>query len=132
VLAAAWSLDSSVDGRGFRYHNLVPAAQDWVVNGSALQSGPDYTRAIQMRAGTLHTAVRAARGFRGRTSSAMPAARWRVWHTWCRPVRGQPGFGHSDTIVCCIGYKSGSPALGDRSCWKRQSRLPLECVDQIL
>jgi hypothetical protein len=63
--ALAWSLHSSVDGRGLRYHSLVPGSQDWVVNGSALQSGRDFIRAIQMRAGTLHTAVRAARGVSG-------------------------------------------------------------------
>jgi hypothetical protein len=63
--ALAWSLHSSVDGRGLRYHSLVPGSQDWVVNGSALQSGRDFIRSIQVRAGTLHTAVRAARGVSG-------------------------------------------------------------------
>jgi hypothetical protein len=63
--ALAWSLHSSVDGRGLRYHSLVPGSQDWVVNGSVLQSGRDNIRSIRMTSGTLQTAVRAARGTPG-------------------------------------------------------------------
>jgi hypothetical protein len=53
---------SSVDGRGLRFHDADAASNSWVTSGSFLQSGSGYIHCIQMRAVSLHCAVRAARG----------------------------------------------------------------------
>lgn len=55
-------LHTTVDGRGLRFHNLVPSVSDWVTGGTSLQSGSSYIHCVQTRAASLHTAVRAARG----------------------------------------------------------------------
>lgn len=63
--ALARALHSSVYGRGLRFHDANAASNTWVTSGSSLQSGSGYIHCIQMRAASLHCAVRAARGHPG-------------------------------------------------------------------
>jgi hypothetical protein len=58
-------LHTTVDGRGLRFHNLVPCVNDWDTGGTSLQTGSGYTLCVQTRAASLHTAVRAACGHPG-------------------------------------------------------------------
>ena len=57
----AEQLHQTVDGRGLRFHHLVPCVNNWVGSGTGLLSGHSCIHCIQMRAASLHTAVRAAR-----------------------------------------------------------------------
>lgn len=61
----AWSaaLHKTVDGLGLIRHNLVPQIHNWVISGTSMQSGHAFIGALQVRAATLHTAMRASRGF---------------------------------------------------------------------
>ena len=60
--AFASELYSSVDGRGLESANLVPEVHSWVVNGCSLLSGHNFCAAIGVRAATLPTKLRGARG----------------------------------------------------------------------
>ena len=62
--AQAWAakLHNSVDGQGLKEASKVGFVHDWVTNGSSLLSGAKFNAAISLRAGTLPTGMRSARG----------------------------------------------------------------------
>ena len=60
--ALAATLHGSVDGRGLSASRTVPSVHSWVTDGTALLTGASYIHAIQIRAGTVATKLRAARG----------------------------------------------------------------------
>lgn len=55
-------LYKTVDGRGLAPSNLVPYAHSWVTAGTTMMSGAKFCAALAVRAGTLPTRARAARG----------------------------------------------------------------------
>ena len=56
-------LHGSVHGRGLGHHSETSLANNWIVNGSNLQTGQNFIGSIHVRAASLHTAIRASRGF---------------------------------------------------------------------
>jgi len=74
-------LHTSVDGRGLQHHKYVKV-HNWVRSGTKLLSGRGFRHAVQLRAGTLTTSSRSARG----RPDASP---------WCDACRRQIGsLGH--------------------------------------
>jgi hypothetical protein len=65
--ATARALHDSVDGRGLAFSNHVPSVHNWVTSGTSLLTGRNFINAIHVRAGTLHTALRTARGKPGQS-----------------------------------------------------------------
>jgi hypothetical protein len=61
-------LHSSIDGRGLRWNNGVPAVNRWVTDGTRLLTGADFISAIKVRGNLLPTRMRCSRG----TSRAGP------------------------------------------------------------
>ncbi len=55
-------LIATVDGRGLANHQDVDKIHKWVSDGSSLMSGKEFIGCVQVRAGTLPTAVRSSRG----------------------------------------------------------------------
>ena len=60
--AMANTLHSSVDGKGLVHASLVPYVHGWVTSGNTLMSGAKFCAALGVRAATLPTRLRAARG----------------------------------------------------------------------
>ena len=60
--ATAAALHASVDGSGLADTRQVPEVSRWVSSGSGLMAGRSFVGAMHVRAGSLYTKVRAARG----------------------------------------------------------------------
>ena len=107
----ASSLHTSVDGRGLRFHNLVPSSNDWLTNTTSVQSGNSFIHCVQMRAASLHCAVRAARGRPGASMKCDACGELEglshIVQRCCRTAR--PRDGRHDSVVQFLAKKLLGP-----------------------